>query len=162
MVVRELSANQILLTAQGIAFREILHIILVGPAGPFNMVLGTECHNRIFHCGSSSLRYALLEAYGASGEDLYDSQMEVPAKKQISALFNKTMNKDTINAQTFTLKEKSVKEVPSTVILEGANAILRPNSRLNSATQYIATISRTVMDIAGNSMADDVEWSFTT
>ena len=122
--------------------------------------------------GSLALGGTLIsQLWGKGGEpnppvvyskDPYDSQMEVPVKKQISALFNKTMNRDTINAETFTLKEKSGKEVPSTVILEGANAVLRPNGPLNPATKYIATISRTVMDIAGNSMADDVKWSFTT
>jgi hypothetical protein len=123
--------------------------------------------------GSLALGGTLIsQLWGKSGEanlpvvynkDPFDSQTEVPVNKQVSALFNKTMNGDTINTKTFTLKDKpSGPEIDSTVTLEGGNAILKPSQPLSPATKYTATIFRIVMDIEGNSMAGDVTWSFTT
>jgi hypothetical protein len=74
----------------------------------------------------------------------------------------------TISTATFSLKDGS-NVVDGTVTYLGMTASFNPSSTLNAGTTYVATISKNVTDIAGNTLAgnqgvapSDYMWSFTT
>jgi hypothetical protein len=92
-----------------------------------------------------------------------EGSANVSVNTDVSALFNKTMNKSTINEKTFALKdEESESSIEALVKLEGGNAILKPSKPLTPSTKYIVTIAKEVKDIEGNSMDSEVTWAFTT
>jgi hypothetical protein len=67
----------------------------------------------------------------------------------------------TLNASTFTLKRGSA-EMDGTVAYSGLTATFHPANILSAETLYTATISSDAKDLAGNTLAADKEWSFTT
>jgi hypothetical protein len=85
----------------------------------------------------------------------------------ISVTFSESMDPATINSVTFVLKDAAGNTVPAAVFYDAATktATLDPNAPLNPGTTYTATLkggSQGVKDAAGNAMAVDVTWSFTT
>jgi hypothetical protein len=78
-----------------------------------------------------------------------------------TATFTEAMDVATITTITFTLK-KEVTEVLGTVTYSGVTAILTPTSPLAANTLYTATITTGAKDLAGNALASNYIWSFTT
>jgi hypothetical protein len=84
----------------------------------------------------------------------------------ISAKFSKSMDPATIVANNFTVFDNA--EVPVLVAgsvtydLPNNTAIFAPTEILSNNTQYTATLTTAVKDTAGNSMAADHVWTFTT
>ena len=92
-----------------------------------------------------------------------DTANGVPVDTPISASFNMTMDKSSINSKTFTLKDGVDSSLVSGAItLEGGNAIHRPAGPLKPLTKYIAKITKDVKSTDGTSIQSDKEWSFTT
>jgi len=81
----------------------------------------------------------------------------VATNAAITATFSETMLAGTISTATFT-----VTGVAGTVGLNGTTATFTPSSDLAYSMTYTATITTGVKDLAGNSMAADYTWSFTT
>ena len=79
----------------------------------------------------------------------------------ISVVFNKTMDASTINAATFTLKQGG-NIIPGIVSYSEKTATFNPTNVLAAGTIYTALITKGVKDLAGNSIATDKEWRFTT
>lgn len=79
----------------------------------------------------------------------------------IAATFSEAMAPATITALTFTLRQ-GVTPVSGTVTASGTVATLNPTSDLAAGTLYTATITTGVKDLAGNALAVDKTWSFTT
>src|SRR5207248_1132545 len=79
----------------------------------------------------------------------------------IAATFNEAMNPLTISRTTFTLK-KGATPVSGTVTYAGTTAIFTPASALAFSTAYTATITTHAKDLAGNGLAANFVWSFTT
>lgn len=79
----------------------------------------------------------------------------------IAATFSELMDPTTLNADTFTLSLGSTL-IPGTVNYAGLTTIFNPSSSLLANTTYTAAISNEVSDLAGNTLADDYVWSFTT
>ena len=84
----------------------------------------------------------------------------------VTATFSEAMNASTINADTFTLKTGPT-TVTAAVSLNstGNTATLNPGTDLAAGTTYTATIkggSTGVKDAAGNALASDKTWTFTT
>jgi len=75
----------------------------------------------------------------------------------ITAMFSEALDPSTINTSTFT-----VNGVIGTVNYSGTTATFTPSGSLNENTTYTATITTGVRDNAGNAMASDYVWSFTT
>lgn len=75
--------------------------------------------------------------------------------------FNEAMNSTTINATNFTLKQGST-AVAGTVAYSGTTATFTPSSALTANTVYTGTITTGAKDAAGNAIASDYTWSFTT
>ena len=81
----------------------------------------------------------------------------------ITAHFSEAMNIATINATNFTLKAGST-PVPGTVTYDIPNksASFDPTAILTANTVYTATITTGAKDAAGNALAADKVWTFTT
>ena len=85
----------------------------------------------------------------------------VSIKSAMSVTFSEELNPLTINSATFILMEgKTV--ITGSVTYKGVKAVLTPGTDLDSSSVYTATITSGVKDLAGNALAADKVWSFTT
>jgi hypothetical protein len=82
----------------------------------------------------------------------------------ITVSFSEAMNASTINATTFTVTGPGATPVAGTVVYDGSSKIARftPTSALAPGTGYSATITTGAKDVAGNTLASNHAWSFTT
>jgi hypothetical protein len=82
----------------------------------------------------------------------------------ITALFSEAMNASTITTSTFTLKGPGATPVAGTVTYTASPTMARfiPTSALAASTTYSATITTGAKDVAGNALASNHAWSFTT
>jgi hypothetical protein len=82
----------------------------------------------------------------------------------ITASFNESMDATTITTTTFALTGPGTTPVDGSVTYSAASDIARfaPTSALAANTTYTATIKTGVEDSAGNALASDHVWSFTT
>ncbi len=87
--------------------------------------------------------------------------VNVPVNTTVGATFSEAMDPLTISSATFTLKQGAT-VVPGTVAYSGLNAVFTPANNLGANTVYTATISTGAADKAGNGMAVNHVWSFTT
>jgi len=78
-----------------------------------------------------------------------------------SVTFSEAMNAATINSSSFTLKQGSA-AIAGTVAYSGLSASFTPSASLTAGTVYTATITTTATDAAGNALASNYTWSFTT
>ena len=81
----------------------------------------------------------------------------------VNATFSTAMDPTTINTATFTVTAGGL-PVTGTVALDvtGTIATFTPLSNLAPSTPYIATITTGATDVAGNALASDYVWTFTT
>ncbi len=87
---------------------------------------------------------------------------DVPVTSTLTATFSEAMNASTINTSTFTLMDGDSNPVSGTVTYAGTTATFTPSSNLATGITYTATITTGVGDLAGNAMAENYTWSFTT
>ena len=87
----------------------------------------------------------------------------VAPNSAISATFSKAMDPSTISAGTFTLMQgtTAVSGVV-TYAATGSTATFTPSSNLAASTVFTATVTTGVKDLAGNALASNFVWSFTT
>jgi hypothetical protein len=88
----------------------------------------------------------------------------VPTNQAVAATFSEAMNPATISGTTFTLTAPGGVVVPGTVVyaVSGSAAIFTPTSALAASTLFTATITTGAQDLAGNSLASNFVWTFTT
>ncbi len=84
-----------------------------------------------------------------------------PINGQLAATFSEAMNPATINAASFILKQGTT-VVTGTVSYVGITATFAPASSLAPLTNFVATITTAASDLAGNAMAANFVWKFTT
>ena len=82
----------------------------------------------------------------------------------ITATFDKDMDPNTINANTFLLTDENNNPVAGTVSYDAATrtATFDPTDNLDYNVTYTAIITAEVKDSFGNSLSADYSWSFTT
>jgi methionine-rich copper-binding protein CopC len=85
----------------------------------------------------------------------------VNRNKIVGITFSKPMNATTINNTTFTLKQGTT-PVTGSVAYAGTSATFTPSGNLLAGTVYTATITTGAKDLAGNALAANTVWSFTT
>jgi len=90
-----------------------------------------------------------------------DTEVSVPINSSLTATFNEAMDSATIVSNNFTLK-KGVNSIPGTVSYSGLIATFNPTADLEYETLYTVKITTSVKDVAGNSLAANLDWSFTT
>lgn len=110
-----------------------------------------------FTTGSSTV----VTAPTVISTDPLDNETGVTLNKQIDAVFSRVMDASTITTATFTLME-GIAFVAGTVSYNGTTATYVPSNNLKSLTTYTATITTGAKDLAGNSLAANYVWSFTT
>lgn len=85
----------------------------------------------------------------------------VALSKVIAANFSEAMNPTTINTTTFLLAQGTT-PVAGTVTYSGTTARFTPNANLIPNSVYTATITTGAKDVAGNALAANYTWTFTT
>ena len=95
-----------------------------------------------------------------------DNATNIPLNGLISLTFSEAMDPLTINASTFTLTQEGT-PVAGTVAYSGTPANLSPatftpTNSLKAGTKYTAIITTGAKDIAGNTLAANTTWTFTT
>lgn len=80
----------------------------------------------------------------------------------VSATFSEAMNALTIGSGSFKLTGPGQTPVSGAVTYVGNIATLTPTSSLSANTLYTATLNTGVQDLAGNALAVNKVWSFTT
>jgi hypothetical protein len=85
----------------------------------------------------------------------------VPINQKVSATFSEAMDPATITTSTFTLQQGAA-NVSGTVTYVGTTATFSPLSNLAFSTTYTGTITTGAKDLAGNALASNFVWSFTT
>jgi Bacterial Ig-like domain len=89
---------------------------------------------------------------------------DVAINARVGATFSEAMDPLTLNAATFFLMQ-GANAVPGAVTYTGVNAVLVPAGNLAPGTVYTATVrggAGGAKDLAGNPMAVDYTWSWTT
>jgi hypothetical protein len=85
----------------------------------------------------------------------------VPIGSKLAATFSEAMDPATITTTTFTLQQGTM-AVSGTVAYSGVTAVFTPTGSLAASTTYTATITTGATDLAGNALASNYVWSFTT
>ncbi len=90
----------------------------------------------------------------------------VAINTDVAATFSEAMNPATISNAQFTMKESiSGTAIPGSITYADVTAEFKPLAALSANTRYTMTIKGAasgVTDIAGNAMANDYVWSWTT
>jgi hypothetical protein len=90
-----------------------------------------------------------------------DGATNVFINSKIIATFNKVMDPSTITASNFAFM-KGATPVSGKVTYLGYSLIFTPTDLLDADSQYTATITTGVKDVAGNALPSDYVWSWTT
>jgi hypothetical protein len=85
----------------------------------------------------------------------------VALNQKIAATFSKGMDALTITATTFTLMQGAT-AIPGAVSYAGTLATFTPTASLAASLLYTATITTGAKDLAGNPLASNFVWTFTT
>ena len=88
-------------------------------------------------------------------------QTGVALNSKISAIFGEAMDPLTLTTTTFTLNRGNT-PVSGTVVYVGVTAVFVPAANLLPNTEYTATITTGAKDLAGNPLAVNKIWKFTT
>ncbi len=95
-----------------------------------------------------------INANGATG---------VPTNTKVGATFSEPMDAGTITASSFSVKQTIAgTPVTGTLTYAGQDVLFIPSPTLTASTQYTVTVSTAVKDAAGNPMAANYVWSWTT
>ncbi|MGD0169037.1 MAG: Ig-like domain-containing protein [Smithella sp.] len=88
----------------------------------------------------------------------------VAINTKIAVTFSEAMDQATINGTTFTVMNTTAggTAVTGTVTNVGQNAVFTPAADLEASTLYTVTITTGARDKAGNALASNFVWSFTT
>src|ERR1700691_588584 len=80
----------------------------------------------------------------------------------VSATFSSMMNPATINTTSFLLTGPGGTAVSGTVSYSGTTAVFMPSASLAANSVYNAVITTAAQDPAGNAIAANYQWTFTT
>ncbi len=89
---------------------------------------------------------------------------DVAVTTAVNVTFGEAIDEATINGTSFVLTDSDNASVAGEVSYSGANmtATFVPDTDLEFATTYNATVTTDVMNSTGQALASDQEWSFTT
>jgi len=90
-----------------------------------------------------------------------NAAIDVAENSNPTATFSKALDPTTITNATFTLMQGNTL-VTGTVTYAGVTATFTPTANLTASTVYTATITTGVKDLAGNALAANYSWSFTS
>ena len=93
--------------------------------------------------------------------DPLNNALSIDRNKVVAITFSEAMDPSTINTSSFTLKQGTT-AIAGSVSYLGTTATFMPSNILAAGTVYTATVTNSVKDIAGNALASNNTWSFTT
>lgn len=93
-----------------------------------------------------------------------DGAIDIEYDAVITATFSESMTSSTINSSTFIVIDSNATQINGVVAYDDATYTVSftPSDLFAYEETYTATILSTVQDLAGNPMASDVNWSFTS
>lgn len=91
----------------------------------------------------------------------YDTAANLSINSAMAATFSEAMDPLTLTSETFTLKQGGT-AVSGTVNYAGVTATFKPNVNLALNTRYTVTITTGARDLAGNALAEEKVWTFTS
>jgi hypothetical protein len=97
--------------------------------------------------------------------DPLPNERAVLISTDITAVFSENMDPSTITTATFIVKDSYNNQISGVITTSGTNVTFSPDSDLNYDTIYNATVigrDSGVKDLAGNPLASDYTWSFTS
>ena len=98
--------------------------------------------------------------YGSSGAT--SGATGLPVNRSSTAIFSEPMDPLTITNLTFTLTGPGTTPVLGTVTYSGTTATFKPTTNLAAGTLYTSTITTGAKDLAGNALAANYVWTWTT
>ncbi|MBR9976355.1 MAG: DUF3494 domain-containing protein [Bacteroidetes bacterium] len=93
--------------------------------------------------------------------DPVNAALDVPVNKTLSVTFSEEMDPLTFTSTSFTLRQGTMPVIGSATSI-GMDAFFTPSMHLHPNTVYTATVTTQVTDLAGNPLAMNYSWSFTT
>lgn len=91
-----------------------------------------------------------------------DGEAAVPINRGLTATFSEPMQASTLSAATFTLQGPGTTPISGALSYAGNQSSLVPAVNLAKNTLFHAVITTGATDLAGNALARDFTWSFTT
>jgi len=88
--------------------------------------------------------------------------VNVSSSGSLSAEFSEAMNPTSLSATTFTVTGPGVTAVAGIVTYAGMTVTFEPSADLALDTLFTASIAASAEDLAGNALAVDFSWTFTT
>lgn len=87
---------------------------------------------------------------------------DVAVNRKLSVTFSEEMNSSTLTPANFNVTGPGATKVSGTVAYLNGTAVFKPSKMLAQNSTYTATVSAKVLDLAGNNLAADTSWSFST
>jgi hypothetical protein len=103
-----------------------------------------------------------ITAPTVSSTDPLNGATGVARNKKIAAIFSEAMDPLTITAASVTVTAPGLVPVIGTVTCVGATMAFTPTSALAPDTTFTATVTTGAKDLAGNPLASNFTWTFTT
>ena len=115
-------------------------------------------------CGGSGSSSTPDSAPAVTSTSPTNAATGVAYNDDISASFSGSMNSAMLTTATFTLAGPGTTKVSGVVSYSdvGATATFAPTTRLVANTKYTATVTTGAQDMAGQALASDFVWTFTT
>ena len=111
-----------------------------------------------FTTGSTADTTAPMVTYTVPANDALD----VVANRSIRANFSEAMNPNSLTAATFTVAGPDSTSIAGVVTYTASQATFTPRSALAIDTLFHVAITTGAKDLAGNALASNFEWNFTT
>ncbi len=128
------------------------------------LLLVTACGGSGGNSGSTDDGNTGTDAPTVSSTSPADNASNVARDAQITATFNKDILNTSVNASSFTLSGSGADNIVGSVSFDGVNNVVSfiPGTPLSMLTTYTATLSSDIIDLSGNALANNYNWSFTT
>ncbi len=94
--------------------------------------------------------------------DPADGEICVPLDNNISVTFSEAMDASTLNASSFQLTDLSFNPISGGIRNTTTSSTFTPFNNLAYETGYRAVLTTGIKDLAGNTLASDYSWTFTT
>ncbi len=89
------------------------------------------------------------------------NEVDVPVNSNITATFSEPLDGSTVTNSTFTVRQNGT-IINGTITYSGLTAIFNPSNNLSFGSNFEASITSGVQDLAGNNLSADFNWGFTT
>jgi len=91
-----------------------------------------------------------------------DKDNSVSINTDIVVIFSENMDENSITLSSFVLRDSKNNAIPGTIVVSGSRATFSPATALVYEKSYTATVTTDVTDLAGNHLASEYSFGFTT